>query len=162
MVMFFEPNEEGGFPVQPRHTYAHRLLAVLSLAFGIGPPASDCWGLPRTQQQPSWPEWQAQLHIGPPDGLHMARREESVDTELLAQMESGGDRIRSPAEPQGQRDVRDSRPDPRRPEGAVRLRGRGDEARQIPGKMCPGAWVREGDLIVVQPGSSRRRRPTSA
>ena len=26
----------------------------------------------------------------------MARREESVDTELLAQMESGGDRIRVP------------------------------------------------------------------
>ena len=82
----------------------------------------------------------------------MARREESVDTELLAQMESGGDRIRVPLPNRkvnemfaiadnilGGRRVRSICED-----GETRLA-------RIPGKMRRRQWVREGDLIVIQP-----------
>jgi len=83
----------------------------------------------------------------------MARREERVDTELLAQLESGsGDRIRVPLPNKkinemfaiadqilGGRRVR-----------AVCADGESRLAR-IPGKMRRRQWVREGDLIIVQP-----------
>ena len=83
----------------------------------------------------------------------MARREERVDTELLAQLESGsGDRIRVPLPNKkinemfaiadqilGGRRVR-----------AVCADGDSRLAR-IPGKMRRRQWVREGDLIIVQP-----------
>jgi len=82
----------------------------------------------------------------------MARREESVDTELLAQMESSGDRIRVPLPKRkvnemfaiadnilGGRRVRSVCED-----GETRLA-------RIPGKMRRRQWVREGDLIVIQP-----------
>ncbi len=83
----------------------------------------------------------------------MARREERVDTELLAQLESGsGDRIRVPLPNKkinemfaiadqilGGRRVR-----------AVCADGESRLAR-IPGKMRRRQWVREGDLIILQP-----------
>jgi len=75
-----------------------------------------------------------------------------VDTELLAQMESGGDRIRVPLPNRkvnemfaiadnilGGRRVRSICED-----GETRLS-------RIPGKMRRRQWVREGDLIVIQP-----------
>jgi len=83
----------------------------------------------------------------------MARREERVDTELLARLESGsGDRIRVPLPNKkinemfaiadqilGGRRVR-----------AVCADGESRLAR-IPGKMRRRQWVREGDLIILQP-----------
>ena len=83
----------------------------------------------------------------------MARREERVDTELLAQLESGaGDKIRVKLPNKkinemfaiadqilGGRRVR-----------AVCADGESRLAR-IPGKMRRRQWVREGDLIIVQP-----------
>ena len=83
----------------------------------------------------------------------MARREERVDTELLAQLESGaGDKIRVKLPNKkinemfaiadqilGGRRVRSICED-----GESRLA-------RIPGKMRRRQWVREGDLIVVQP-----------
>ena len=83
----------------------------------------------------------------------MARRVERVDTELLAQLESGaGDKIRVKLPNKkinemfaiadqilGGRRVR-----------AVCADGESRLAR-IPGKMRRRQWVREGDLIIVQP-----------
>ena len=83
----------------------------------------------------------------------MARREEKVDAELLARLESGsGDRIRVPLPNRkvnemfaiadmilGGRRVRSICED-----GQTRLA-------RIPGKMRRRQWVREGDLITLQP-----------
>ena len=83
----------------------------------------------------------------------MARREERVDTELLAQLESGtSDKIRVTLPNKkinemfaiadqilGGRKVR-----------AVCEDGESRLAR-IPGKMRRRQWVREGDLVIVQP-----------
>ena len=82
----------------------------------------------------------------------MARREESVDTELLAQMESGGDRIRVPLPNRKVNEmfaIADNILGGRR----VRCICEDDESRlaRIPGKMRRRQWVREGDLIVIQP-----------
>ena len=82
----------------------------------------------------------------------MARREESVDTELLAQMESGGDRIRVPLP---NRKVNEMFAIADQILGGRRVRSiceDGDSRlARIPGKMRRRQWVREGDLIVVQP-----------
>ena len=82
----------------------------------------------------------------------MARREESVDTELLAQMESGGDRIRVPLP---NRKVNEMFAIADNILGGRRVRsvcedGESRLARR-PGKMRRRQWVREGDLIVIQP-----------
>lgn len=83
----------------------------------------------------------------------MARREERIDAELLARLESGtGDRIRVPLPNRkvnemfaiadvilGGRRVRSICED-----GQTRLA-------RIPGKMRRRQWVREGDLITLQP-----------
>ncbi|MBD50925.1 MAG: translation initiation factor eIF-1A [Euryarchaeota archaeon] len=83
----------------------------------------------------------------------MARREEKVDAELLARLESGsGDKIRVPLPNRkvnemfaiadlilGGRRVRSICED-----GQTRLA-------RIPGKMRRRQWVREGDLITLQP-----------
>ena len=82
----------------------------------------------------------------------MARREESVDTELLAQMESGGDRIRVPLP---NRKVNEMFAIADNILGGRRVRSvcEDGESRlaRIPGKMRRRQWVREGDLIVIQP-----------
>lgn len=82
----------------------------------------------------------------------MARREESVDTELLAQMESGGDRIRVPLP---KRKVNEMFAIADQNLGGRRVRSicEDGESRlaRIPGKMRRRQWVREGDLIVIQP-----------
>ncbi|MEO2114699.1 MAG: translation initiation factor eIF-1A [Candidatus Poseidoniia archaeon] len=82
----------------------------------------------------------------------MARREESVDTELLAQMESGGDRIRVPLP---KRKVNEMFAIADQILGGRRIRSicEDGESRlaRIPGKMRRRQWVREGDLIVIQP-----------
>ena len=82
----------------------------------------------------------------------MARREESVDTELLAQMESGGDRIRVPLP---NRKVNEMFAIAANILGGRRVRSicEDGEARlaRSPGKMRRRQWVREGDLIVIQP-----------
>ena len=82
----------------------------------------------------------------------MARREESVDTELLAQMESGGDRIRVPLP---KRKVNEMFAIADQILGGRRVRSicEDGESRlaRIPGKMRRRQWVREGDLIVIQP-----------
>jgi len=82
----------------------------------------------------------------------MARREESVDTELLAQMESGGDRIRVPLP---NRKVNEMFAIADQILGGRRVRSvcEDGESRlaRIPGKMRRRQWVREGDLIVIQP-----------
>jgi translation initiation factor 1A len=83
----------------------------------------------------------------------MARREEAVDTELLAQMESGGgDRIRVPLP---NRKVNEMFAIADQILGGRRVRSvcEDDETRlsRIPGKMRRRQWVREGDLIVIQP-----------
>ena len=54
--MFFEPNEGGRVPCNPVIRTLIVSLAVLSLAFGIGPPASGCLGWPRTQHRRSCSE----------------------------------------------------------------------------------------------------------
>ena len=82
----------------------------------------------------------------------MARREESVDTELLAQMESGGDRIRVPLP---NRKVNEMFAIADQILGGRRVRSVCEDGEtrlsRIPGKMRRRQWVREGDLIVVQP-----------
>ncbi len=82
----------------------------------------------------------------------MARREESVDTELLAQMESGGDMIRVPLP---NRKVNEMFAIADQILGGRRVRSICEDGEtrlsRIPGKMRRRQWVREGDLIVVQP-----------
>ena len=82
----------------------------------------------------------------------MARREESVDTELLAQMESGGDGIRVPLP---NRKVNEMFAIADQILGGRRVRSICEDGEtrlsRIPGKMRRRQWVREGDLIVVQP-----------
>lgn len=83
----------------------------------------------------------------------MARREESVDTELLAQMESGGgDRIRVPLP---NRKVNEMFAIADQILGGRRVRAVCEDGEtrlsRIPGKMRRRQWVREGDLIVIQP-----------
>ena len=82
----------------------------------------------------------------------MARREEKVDTELLAQLESGGDRIRVPLP---NRKVNEMFAIADQILGGRRVKAvcEGGDSRlaRIPGKMRRRQWVREGDLIVVQP-----------
>ena len=83
----------------------------------------------------------------------MARREESVDTELLAQMESGGgDRIRVPLP---KRKVNEMFAIADQILGGRRVRAVCEDGEtrlsRIPGKMRRRQWVREGDLIVIQP-----------
>ena len=83
----------------------------------------------------------------------MARREEAVDTELLAQMESGsGDRIRVPLP---KRKVNEMFAIADQILGGRRVRSVCEDGEtrlsRIPGKMRRRQWVREGDLIVVQP-----------
>ena len=82
----------------------------------------------------------------------MARREESVDTELLAQMESSGDGIRVP---RPNRKVNEMFAIADNIRGGRRVRSicEDGESRlaRIPGKMRRRQWVREGDLIVIQP-----------
>ena len=82
----------------------------------------------------------------------MARREEKVDAELLAKLESGGDRIRVPLPNRKVNEmfaIADQILGGRRGR-AVCEDGESRLAR-IPGKMRRRQWVREGDLIVVQP-----------
>ncbi|MFL2493583.1 MAG: translation initiation factor eIF-1A [Candidatus Thalassarchaeum sp.] len=82
----------------------------------------------------------------------MARREEKVDPELLAQLESGGDRIRVPLPKRKINEmfaIADQILGGRRVK-AVCEDGESRLAR-IPGKMRRRQWVREGDLIVIQP-----------
>ena len=94
----------------------------------------------------------AQLHIGDSRRSPMARREEKVDTELLARLESGGDRIRVPLP---NRKVNEMFAIADQILGGRRVRAvcEDGESRlaRIPGKMRRRQWVREGDLIVVQP-----------
>ena len=94
----------------------------------------------------------AQLHIGDYRRSPMARREEKVDTELLARLESGGDRIRVPLP---KRKVNEMFAIADQILGGRRVRAvceDGDSRlARIPGKMRRRQWVREGDLIVVQP-----------
>jgi len=75
-----------------------------------------------------------------------------VDTELLAQMESGGDRIRVPLP---KRKVNEMFAIADQILGGRRVRSicEDGESRlaRIPGKMRRRQWVREGDLIVIQP-----------
>ena len=82
----------------------------------------------------------------------MARREEKVDAELLAQLESGGDRIRVPLP---NRKVNEMFAIADQILGGRRVKAvceDGDSRlARIPGKMRRRQWVREGDLIVVQP-----------
>ncbi len=82
----------------------------------------------------------------------MARREEKVDTELLAKLESSGDRIRVPLP---KRKVNEMFAIADQILGGRRVRAvcEDGESRlaRIPGKMRRRQWVREGDLIVVQP-----------
>jgi len=82
----------------------------------------------------------------------MARREETVDTELLAQLASGGARIRVPLP---KRKVNEMFAIADQILGGRRVRSicEDGESRlaRIPGKMRRRQWVREGDLIVVQP-----------
>ena len=83
----------------------------------------------------------------------MARREERVDTELLARLESGsGDRIRVPLPNKKINEmfaIADQILGGRR----VRAVCEDGESRlaRIPGKMRRRQWVREGDLVIVQP-----------
>tara|TARA_B100000900_G_scaffold100072_1_gene82753 strand:- start:122 stop:637 length:516 start_codon:yes stop_codon:yes gene_type:complete len=83
----------------------------------------------------------------------MARREEKVDAELLARLESGGsDKIRVPLP---NRKVNEMFAIADQILGGRRVRAvcEDGESRlaRIPGKMRRRQWVREGDLIVVQP-----------
>ncbi|MAM83013.1 MAG: translation initiation factor eIF-1A [Euryarchaeota archaeon] len=83
----------------------------------------------------------------------MARRAERVDSELLARLESGGsDKIRVPLPKRKINEmfaIADQILGGRRVT-AVCEDGESRLAR-IPGKMRRRQWVREGDLIVVQP-----------
>jgi len=83
----------------------------------------------------------------------MARREEKVDAELLARLESGGgDKIRVPLP---NRKVNEMFAIADQILGGRRVRAvceDGDSRlARIPGKMRRRQWVREGDLIVIQP-----------
>ena len=83
----------------------------------------------------------------------MARREEKVDAELLARLDSGsGDKIRVPLP---NRKVNEMFAIADQILGGRRVRAvceDGDSRlARIPGKMRRRQWVREGDLIVVQP-----------
>ena len=83
----------------------------------------------------------------------MARREEKVDFERLAQLESGsGDRIRVPLP---NRKVNEMFAIADEILGGRRIRAVCEDGlsriSRIPGKMRRRQWVREGDLIVVQP-----------
>ena len=83
----------------------------------------------------------------------MARREEKVDAELLARLESGsGGKIRVPLP---NRKVNEMFAIADQILGGRRVRAvceDGDSRlARIPGKMRRRQWVREGDLIVVQP-----------
>jgi len=83
----------------------------------------------------------------------MARREERVDTELLAQLESGSSdkiRVKLPNKKINEMfAIADQILGGRR----VRAVCEDGESRlaRIPGKMRRRQWVREGDLIIVQP-----------
>jgi translation initiation factor 1A len=92
------------------------------------------------------------INGGLPDKIVGRRREETVDKELLAQMESGDQKIRVKV------------PNERVNEmfaiadqilGGRRIRAicaDGEERiTRIPGKMRRRQWVREGDLIIIQP-----------
>ena len=94
----------------------------------------------------------AQLHIGDSRRSLVARREEKVDFERLAQLESGsGDRIRVPLP---NRKVNEMFAIADEILGGRRIRAVCEDGlsriSRIPGKMRR-QWVREGDLIVVQP-----------
>ena len=83
----------------------------------------------------------------------MARREEKVDAELLARLESGGgDKIRVPLP---NRKVNEMFAIADQILGGRRVRAvceDGDSRlARIPGKMRRRQWVREGDLVVIQP-----------
>ena len=83
----------------------------------------------------------------------MARREEKVDFERLAQLESGsGDRIRVPLP---NRKVNEMFAIADEILGGRRIRAVCEDGlsriSRIPEKMRRRQWVREGDLIVVQP-----------
>jgi len=83
----------------------------------------------------------------------MARREERVDTELLAQLESGaGDKIRVKLP---NRKINEMFAIADQILGGRRVRAvcEDGESRlaRIPGKMRRRQWVREGDLIILQP-----------
>ena len=83
----------------------------------------------------------------------MARREEKVDFERLAQLESGsGDRIRVPLP---NRKVNEMFAIADEILGGRRIRAVCEDGlsriSRIPGKMRRRQWVREGDLIVIQP-----------
>jgi len=83
----------------------------------------------------------------------VARREEKVDAELLARLESGGgDKIRVPLP---KRKVNEMFAIADQILGGRRVRAvcEDGESRlaRIPGKMRRRQWVREGDLIVIQP-----------
>ena len=83
----------------------------------------------------------------------VARREEKVDFERLAQLESGsGDRIRVPLP---NRKVNEMFAIADEILGGRRIRAVCEDGlsriSRIPGKMRRRQWVREGDLIVVQP-----------
>ena len=83
----------------------------------------------------------------------MARREEKVDAELLARLESGGsDKSRVPLP---YRKVNEMFAIADQILGGRRVRAvceDGDSRlARIPGKMRRRQWVREGDLIVIQP-----------
>ena len=83
----------------------------------------------------------------------MGRREEKVDFERLAQLESGsGDRIRVPLP---NRKINEMFAIADEILGGRRLRAVCEDGlsriSRIPGKMRRRQWVREGDLIVIQP-----------
>ena len=83
----------------------------------------------------------------------MARREEKVDAQLLARLESGGsDKIRVPLP---NRKVNEMFAIADQILGGRRVRAvceDGDSRlARIPGKMRRRQWVREGDLVVIQP-----------
>ena len=85
--------------------------------------------------------------------MSMARREEKVDAELLARLESGGsDKIRVPLP---KRKINEMFAIADQILGGRRVRAvceDGDSRlARIPGKMRRRQWVREGDLIVIQP-----------
>ena len=83
----------------------------------------------------------------------MARREEKVDAELLARLESGsGDKIRVPL-PNRKVNEMFAIADQILVGRRVRAVCEDGDSRlaRIPGKMRRRQWVREGDLIVVQP-----------
>ena len=83
----------------------------------------------------------------------MARREERVDTELLARLESGtSDKIRVTLP---NKKINEMFAIADQILGGRRVRAVCDDGEsrlaRIPGKMRRRQWVREGDLIIVQP-----------